>query len=236
MSKAQISIPQRFNGPLSSGNGGYCAGVFAGLVDGSAAVNLRRPVPLGVPLDLVEASWGEIHVKDGDELIAEVQPAPPPALEVPEPVGVEQARAAMQRYRGAAEGVFSQCFVCGRSRRDSLGVFAGQVDGRPLVASSWTPADWPTGEDGSTPPELVWSVLDCPTVFATFLDSDSDPAAFLVRFNVELRAPVPAGEEHVVIGWPVAREGRKHRAGSAVLSASGEVLAVAEALMIEPRA
>lgn len=236
MSTAQISIPKRYNGPLDSGNGGYCAGVFAALIDEPAAVNLRRPVPLEVPLDLIEASGGEIHVKDGGELIAEVQPAPAPALEVPEPVSLEQARAAMRRYRGAEEGVFSQCCVCGRAREDSLGVFAGPVEGRDLVASSWTPADWPTGEDGSVPSELVWSVLDCPTVFATFLDSDAEPVAFLVRFNVELRSPVAAGEEHVVIGWPLARNGRKHRAGSAVFSAGGEVLAVAEALMIEPRA
>lgn len=236
MSTAQITIPKRYNGPLESGNGGYCAGVFAALTDEPVAVNLRRPIPLEVPLDLVEVGGGEIHVKDGDELIAEVQPAPPPALRVPEPVDLERARAARRSYRGAEEGVFSQCFVCGRARDDSLGVFPGPVEGRNLVASPWAPADWPTGEDGSAPPELVWSVLDCPTVFAAFLGSDADPIAFLVRFNVELRAPVSAGEEHIVIGWPIARDGRKHRAGSAVISAAGEVLAVADALMIEPRA
>jgi hypothetical protein len=41
------------------------------------------------------------------------------------------------------------------------------------------------------------------------------------------RAPVAVGEEHVVIGWPLARDGRKLRAGSAVLGAGGEVLAIA---------
>ncbi len=41
-----LSIPARFNGPLDSGNGGYCAGLVAGLVEGPAEVNLRRPVPL----------------------------------------------------------------------------------------------------------------------------------------------------------------------------------------------
>jgi hypothetical protein len=184
VSTAQISIPKRYNGPRNSGNGGYCAGVFAGLIDEPGAVNLRRPIPLEVPLDLVEVGGGEIHVKDGDELIAEVQPAPAPALEVPEPVDLEAARAATRRYRGAEEGAFSQCFVCGRTRGDSLGVFAGPVEGRTVVASPWRPADGPTGENGSAPAELVWSVLDCPTVFAAFLDSEADPIAFLVRFNV----------------------------------------------------
>ena len=87
MSSAEISIPRRYNGPLDSGNGGYCAGVFAALADEPAAVNLRRPVPLEVQLDLIEVGGGELHVKGGDELIAEVQPTPPPALEVPGPVG-----------------------------------------------------------------------------------------------------------------------------------------------------
>lgn len=230
----QLSIPQRFNGPLESGNGGYCAGLFAALVDEQAAVNLRRPVPLEAPLESVPIGGGEVHVKHGGELIAEVQPAPAPALEVPDPVDPGRARAAAARYRGAARGVFSKCFVCGRARPDSLGVFAGQVGERPLVASPWAPPDWSVGEDDAVRPELVWSVLDCPTVFAAFLDSDADPIAYLVRFNVELLRPVAAGEEHVVVGWPVARDGRKHRAGSAVFSADGEVLARAEALMIEP--
>ncbi|MGV1047144.1 MAG: hypothetical protein ACOYD4_01280 [Solirubrobacterales bacterium] len=233
---ARLSIPQRFTGPLESGNGGYCAGLFATLVDEPAAVNLRRPVPLEAPLDPVDAGGGEVHVKHGEELIAEVQPAPAPAREVPDPVGLEPARAATERYRGAPHGVFSECFVCGRARPDSLGVFAGQVGARPLVASPWAPPRWGAGEDGAVRPELVWSVLDCPTVFAAFLGSDADPIAYLVRFNVELLAPVAAVEEHVVVGWPLARDGRKHRAGSAVLSADGEVLARAEALMIEPPA
>ncbi|HET7444601.1 MAG TPA: hypothetical protein VFJ57_08085 [Solirubrobacterales bacterium] len=106
---AEVSIPRHFNGPLESGNGGYCAGVFAALIDGPAAVNLRRPIPL------------------------------------------------------------------------------------------------------------------------------DEPAAFLVRFRTDLRAPVAVGAEHVVIGWPLARDGRKLRSASAILDAEGEALAVAEALMIEPR-
>jgi hypothetical protein len=39
-----------------------------------------------------------------------------------------------------------------------------------------------------------------------------------------------------VIGWAIGAEGRKQHAGSAVLSAGGDVLATARALLIEPRA
>jgi hypothetical protein len=232
----QVSIPRRFNGPLDSGNGGYCAGVFAALVDGPAAVDLRRPIPLEQPMDVVAVDAGRVEVRHGDELIAEAEPAPPPDLDVPEPVGVEQARAAVAGYRGAHQGPFSRCFVCGRGREDPLGVFAGAVAGRELVASPWTPPEWTAAENDAVRPELVWAVLDCPAVFASFLDSDAEPAAFLVRFNAELRHPVASGEEQVVIGWPLHRDGRKLRSASAVLGADGEVLAVAEALMVEPRA
>jgi hypothetical protein len=38
-----------------------------------------------------------------------------------------------------------------------------------------------------------------------------------------------------VIAWSISADGRKHHAGAAVLSGKGDVLAVARALMIEPR-
>jgi hypothetical protein len=57
----------------------------------------------------------------------------------------------------------------------------------------------------------------------------------LARLAARVDGAVTAGEEHVVIAWPVAVDGRKRWAGAAVLSADGERLAVAQALMIELR-
>ena len=57
----------------------------------------------------------------------------------------------------------------------------------------------------------------------------------LARLSARIDAPVLAGEEHVVIAWPIESDGRKRHAGSAVLSRDGEALAVARALLIEPR-
>lgn len=84
-------------------------------------------------------------------------------------------------------------------------------------------------------PELVAAALDCPAFFAGYMEFDSPPIAFLAHFEVSLRAPVPVGEELVVVGWPLRREGRKRWAGSAILTSAGEPLALAEALMIQPR-
>ena len=113
-------------------------------------------------------------------------------------------------------------------------MFAGEVDGRGLVASTWTPPGWAAGEDGHLRPELIWAVLDCPTYFASHMEGELS-AAMLARMTAEVVAPVAAGVEHVVIGWPIEIDGRKHHAGSALFSAGGELLASARALMIEPR-
>jgi hypothetical protein len=226
-----ITIPARFNGPLESGNGGYAGGALAPLVPGSAAISLRSPVPLDTPLTPVRGDGGVVRVMDGETLVAEVAPAPEVDLEMPEPVSLAEARAAARNYRGKDDGPFSQCFVCGRPREDSFGVFAGAVAGRDVVASPWVPPEWAADGGGTVRPEFIWAALDCPTYFALY--PDSYPLSFLARMSVRIDGPVRAGEEHVVMAWPIEKDGRKHHAGAAVLSAGGETLAVAQALLID---
>jgi len=230
-----LSIPERFNGPLESGNGGYCSGAIARFLEGPAEVSLRRPVPLDTRLAVVRGDDGSVRVLDGEALVAEAHRAPEFDLELPPPVSPRVARLAMTRYRGRSEGPFSRCFVCGRAREDAFGVFAGTVEGRGLVASSWTPASSTADPTGRVLSEFVWSVLDCPTYFALYTEGEL-PISVLARLTVRIDAPVLAGEEHVVIAWPIETDGRKLHAGSAVLSHEGEVLAAARALLIEPRA
>jgi hypothetical protein len=229
-----ISIPRRFNGPLDSGNGGYCSGVAAGFIEGAAEVTLRRPVPLDSDLDVVREADGAVRVLDGDDLVIEARPASEIAAEMPEPPSLDEARAAATRYRGLSDGPFSRCFVCGLAREDAFGVFAGEVEGRELVASPWTPASWTADTDGRVRPEFVWSVLDCPTYFAAYLHADL-PMSVLARLTARVDGKVVAGEEHVVVAWPIAVDGRKRHVGAAVVSSDGEPLAIGRALMIEPR-
>lgn len=229
-----LSIPRRFNGPLESGNGGYCSGVVASFLEGAAEVSLRRPVPLDRPLDVVPENDGSVRVLDGEALVVEAHTAPEFEVEVPAPVSPREARLAAARYRGRPDGLFSRCFVCGRAREDAFGVFAGAVEGRQLVASPWTPPTWTADAAGRVLPEFVWAVLDCPTYFALYMKGEL-PTSVLARLTARIDAPVVAGDEHVVIAWPIGIDGRKHHAGSAVLSTDGEALAVARALLIEPR-
>jgi hypothetical protein len=230
-----VRIPSRFNGPLASGNGGYSAGAFAAFVPGVAEVSLRAPVPLDKPLEIAREDDGSARVLDGDTLVAEALPVRDVGVEVPPAVSTDEARAAAERYRGLPDGIFSRCFVCGRAREDAFGVFAGAVEGRSVVASPWTPPPWTADADGAVRPEFVWAVLDCPTYFATYMDEELGPGV-LARMAVRVDAPVVTGAEQVVIGWPIDVDGRKRHAGSAVLSGDGRPLAVARALLIEPRA
>jgi hypothetical protein len=229
-----ISIPARRNGPLESGQGGYAAGLLAGFLDGAAEVSLRAPVPLDRDLDVAHDD-GLVRLLDGETLVAEGRAVPGFELDVPEPVSTQEARDATTRYRGLTDGQFSHCFVCGRAREDSYGVFAGTVEERHVVASPWTPSPETADEDGLVRPEFIWAVLDCPTYFALYAEEETLPVSFLARQTARIDAEVPAGEEHVIMAWPLGRDGRKHTAGIALLSAGGQPLAVAEALLIQAR-
>jgi hypothetical protein len=230
-----VRIPSQFNGPLESGNGGYCSGVIAGFIAGTAEVSLRAAVPLDRSLDVARENDGSVRVLDGETFVAEARPVSELDAEVPAAVTLQKAGQAAARYRGLLDGVFSRCFVCGRAREDAFGVFAGAVEGRQLVASPWTPSAWTADATGSVLPEFVWAVLDCPTYFATYMNEELAPGV-LARLAARIDAPVVAEEECVVIAWPIETDGRKRHAGSAVLSRDGEALAVARALLIEPRA
>jgi hypothetical protein len=192
-------------------------------------VSLRAPVPLDTPLAVARADEGALRLSDGDALVAEAVIADPLAIDVPEPVSPAAARDATTRYRGDRDGPFSRCFVCGLERTDGFHVHPGPVEGRELVASPWTPPAWSAAADGSVRPEFVWAALDCPATFA------AEQLGVLARFAVRIDAPVEAGREHVVVGWPRGADGRKQHAGSAIFTAGGQLLASGGALLIVPR-
>jgi hypothetical protein len=208
--------------------------VVAGFLRGAAEVSLRRPVPLGSPLAVVCDSAESVRLLDGGALVAEGHSVRELDVEVPAPVSLMEARLAATRYKGPAAGRFCRCFVCGRAREDAFGVFAREVAHRELVASPWTPPAWAADAAGLVRSEFVWAVLDCPTYFALLMTGEL-PISILARLTARLDAPVVAGVEHVVIAWPLEIDGRKRHAGAAVLSADGHPLAVARALLIEPR-
>lgn len=203
-----LTIPARFTGPPDSANGGVTCGLLA-QATGLDEVTLRRPPPLETPL----------RVEDGglydDEALVASAAAATVDVELPAPVSVGEATRATASYGGWSAHPFPTCFVCGPDRSDGLRLFPGAV-GKDVVAAPWVPLD----ED----PVMVWAALDCPSGWS--MDIPGRPMV-LGRMALRLdRLPTP-GAEHVVMGWLVSTEGRKSLTGSALLTADGDVLAVA---------
>jgi len=219
---AAIVIARRFRGPEDSGNGGYSAGLFARVFGGSdLEVTLRLPPPLETPLAL-DASG---IVRDGDAVVAEVRPGSV-GLAPLDPVSWDEAVAAQAPDR---DSPFPQCFVCGHARGDDgLHIHAGAVAGRGVHAAAWTVADDTVG------PEFVWSALDCPGAYAT--GALGRGTVVLARLTARVVRVPAAGERCVVVARHLGSDGRKHGAGTALFTAAGEPLGLAEALWIEPRA
>jgi hypothetical protein len=232
----QVLIESRFRGPAESANGGYACGVLARFVEPRLAeVTLRLPPPLGRSLK-VEAVEGETATMlDGDAVVAEAHPTDDFELEIPDPVGVEEAEAACEASPFQHEHPYPGCFVCGSGRApgDGLRVTCGPT-GAGQVAAPWLIDNSVPSENGEIGPEIVWSVLDCPGGIAGMLMPDLG-LSVLGRLAARIDGRVEHGMACVAIGWPIDRDGRKFHAGSALFSEEGELLAHARATWIELR-
>jgi hypothetical protein len=232
-----LVIPARFCGPPDSGNGGYVCGRVAAYAPGPVTVTLRQPPPLATPLAVERGGEGSVRVYHGGTLIAEAVPAPGgPAAEIPGPVSPAEAHEAAGRARYYADPVFPDCFVCGTGRGpgDGLRIFPGPLPGRPWWAAPWTPDPSVTDAAGRVRPEVAWAALDCPSGIAAAEAADLGPdtAILLGRMTASLAARPMAGQECLVVAWPGARDGRKLRAGSALLGPGGQVLAAARTVWL----
>jgi hypothetical protein len=237
---AELRVAARFCGPPGFANGGVACGSLASLLGGAAEVTLRRPVPLDRPLPVRGDGHGTLVVEDGGVDLAEARPAAIAVelLAVPENAAVtpEAAEAAAGRSRYYDDPVFPGCFVCGPARTpgDGLRIFPGRVAGRALWAAPWTPDSSVAGADGRVRPEVVWAALDCPsgTAAADAADLPADTAVVLGRMAATVGG-LPRPEDRCrVVAWPLAGDGRKLGAGSALLSPDGEVLAAARTVWI----
>ena len=229
MSGTELRIGERFRGPPGSANGGYACGSIAELLGGGVAVTLRRPPPLGRPLDVRPRDGGAV-VLDGDELVAEARPATV-ALDVPAVVSLAQAERAAGGYPLFQGHPFPTCFTCGpdRGAGDGLRVFPGPVPGGDLWAAPWTPHPSVAGRDGLVAPAVVWAALDCPGGLAVM----DDAVVVLGRMAARVLAPPRAGTPYCLVAWPDGPpDGRKLPAGSALLDGDGGVLAVARAVWV----
>ena len=216
-----IVIDRRFRGPAESGNGGYSAGLFALARGGDVVeVTLRLPPPLETPL----VPAGD-RILAGEDVVAELREAEL-GVSAPDPVALGDAEAAA---RPDLDSPFPECFVCGHARGDDgLHIHAGQVSGRSVYAAPWTVHADTVG------PEFVWATLDCPGAYATGVTGRG--VVVLGQLTARIDRVPESGEVCVVVARHLGSDGRKHGAVTALFTADGELLALARALWIEPRA
>jgi hypothetical protein len=83
-------------------------------------------------------------------------------------------------------------------------------------------------------PEVVWAALDCPSGLAAAAGAElaNDTAVVLGRMAAKVATLPAVGDECYVLAWPLARQGRKLTAGSALLDLDGRVLAAAATVWI----
>lgn len=227
----EITIPKRFCGPSTSGNGGYSAGRLAAIIDGPAEVTLRAPPPLEIPLRL-EKTANAASLWHGEQLIAEAR-ALEFELDLPTPPDWEEAQAAALRYKGLVRHDYGDCFVCGprRTPGDGLCIHCGLwKDG--VVAGTWIPDASLDDGSGRVRPEFLWAAIDCPGSWSFIGQPQQDSALpppsssiLLGRLAGRLLGELRVGEECVVTGWPIAHEGRKYHVGSAVHRRDGTPVA-----------
>ena len=216
-------VAARFNGPPTSGNGGYTAGLLASHLGGPVTVTLRQPPPLDTPLDVASDGSGGLELRSGDLLIATAVPA---RIAVTAPSWADPSAAGP--YAGFTEHPFPTCYVCGPERgSDGLRIFPGRLpDGR--TAARWiVPADYRSRE---APDEVtVWAALDCPGGWAII--TPGRPYV-LGRITVAVEELPEPGAECVIIGEGTGSEGRKGFVRSGLFGPDRRLLAAAEAVWI----
>ena len=229
-----VRIARRFNGPPSSGNGGWSAALLGKPIGREVEVTLKRPIPLEREIRVLQDSQ-TARLMDGDLEIASARTAELD-LDIPDAITFAEAATARANFAGYTAHPFPNCFVCGTGRccGEGMCLFTGPYM-RGMVASSWVPdAEFLTPE-GEVTPELVCAALDCPGAWALIDRYGMEGPMVLGRLRYRLDTPIHAGERYVVQGWACGREGRKAFCGTAVHDAQGEICAAAAATWIELR-
>jgi hypothetical protein len=236
----RLIIDPRYNGPNTSGNGGWVAGSLARLLGTeSASVSLRAPAPLAVPMLIRWRDDGAVALENDGTLIAEAGLAPL-EMEVPTAPDPHEAEAAgllaQQVGTQESDSPFAHCFSCGFARSDGLRIVPGPVGRDGMVATTWTPHSSVADANGQLSVEATWAALDCSAGFAWMHRLAAGTAIITARMTAMVDQPLKVGQKYTVIGWPIAQEGRKLHAGTAIFDAAGKVQARSRQLWLIRRA
>ena len=241
--EATITVPETSQGVTGLGQGGWTSARFVEAVGLPLRLNLRAPIPLDVPLDVVpsEDAW---HLMHGDAIIMEGV-TPLRNFGETAAVDVAEARAARERFNTSPDDHQApNCFSCGIGPQSMNVHPSALADGTGRLATDWRPPAWTGDQHGHVAPTTLWASLDCAAGFYVSghpLNDDGPDArgALTVQYEVEVLQPVIADQDHVIVSWhgrwEPAWDGRKRGAGSAVFDAEGTLLARSDSLWVVPR-
>lgn len=227
---SEIIVPRQFRGPPVTVNGGYICALIANAIGGRGTTMLRAGVPVEAPFKITVGDDGVATATSTEgSVLATAKPLTDADLPTPPPgISIADAERAAATSPFAERSLHRGCFSCciEREAGEGLGVYVGQVQGQEpgFCAGVWTPhANFATA-DGTVPDVITWGALDCPGSMAWFIKNDS-PVGLLGTMSGEVIRRPKAGEKHVVLAWTENVEGRRHYAGVALYTASGELLA-----------
>lgn len=224
-------IPGRYNGPPSSGNGGWVSGLVASHTPVSTeqpAVSVRLHLPPPLDRELTLETTELTILRDGEAVVASARSAPTPSSDLPPAPTLDEARDAASRAITAEQHPFPTCYGCGPLHPSGLRLGAGPIaDSTNRYAAVWTPRE-------AAVPE-VWAALDCPGGKAAGF-----PTTLMVlgTMTAQVFSPPVVGDEHIVLSWSRGDDGRKRHAASALFTADGHLLARADQtwIAIDPTA
>lgn len=233
-----VVFSERFQGPPHMANGGFIAGTLARAVGGPAEITLRRPVPLDRPVR-ISRSGSKVELWDGEVFLAAGEAADP-EVEVPGPIPFVSAIAAAFCFPDHDQHPFPNCFVCGPARKssDAMRLLPGPTYKPGIVAAPWTPdpalcRDVAGKLVDDVPVQLSWAALDCPGAWGIMSAPHIGPRPMVLGriAGRVIRAP-RVGARHVVMGWRIGEERRKHFCGTAVFDEHGQLCACARSTWI----
>jgi hypothetical protein len=213
----------------------------------SVSVSLKAPPPLGVELTVHLNEDESMSLKYGELELAHAQ-LEQFDLSLPSIPSLDQAIVAgvegLQRGLSRASWPYAKCFACGVSRDDglcitpspwSLSKDAKESSAPNSVAALWTPSAWLADDAGEVKLEALWAALDCPAGIAWSYQLPDGAAMVTARMSVRIEKRPRINQACIVLGWPIEQSGRKLYAGTALLNASGELLASSHQLWLLPK-
>ncbi|MGK2915355.1 MAG: hypothetical protein ACSLE5_13070 [Porticoccaceae bacterium] len=237
MTNRTARIGARYSGAPGCGNGGYIAGLLAGFIDGDAEVRINSSFPVETPLVIKDCASGGIDAWLDDRVLGSARPAVC-ELAVPPPPDLPTARRVSDNAVFLHATDVKGCYVCSplRAPGDGLHLAIGALDdiaakaiGENLVAALWSPTPDLADPAGNVAAIYVWSVLDCPGVYALKLRYPELGLLVLGSCTASIKRGLPVDQQYIVTAWQsAANDQRKLHTGVAIHSTQGELMACAK--------